>query len=349
MGNPYRDLPHTAFWKRAVAAPDPGDVDPVSPPPFRIHETDRIATAGSCFAQHIARTLKQKGFRYLETETGPVERNFGVFSARFGNLYTTRQLLQLFQRAYGLFEPADLAWRHGDRFVDPFRPQVEPDGYETVEDVLRDRDMHLAAVRRMFEDCDVFVFTLGLTEGWRSKVDGAVFPLAPGVTGRPDDMQQYEFHNFTVAEMTADLQTFIAYLRTVNRDARLVFTVSPVPLVATYEPRHVLVSTIYSKSALRVVAEEITRSTANAAYYPSYEIITGHHTRYGFFEDDLRGISNAGVDRAMLLFSQHYLHDEPAQPPMHAVAPASLHSAERKKHDADELYRVVCDEEAIET
>ena len=49
-----------------------------------------------------------------------------------------------------------------------------------IDDLLADRDHHLAMVRQMFEECDVFVFTLGLTEGWASSVDGAVYPLAPG-------------------------------------------------------------------------------------------------------------------------------------------------------------------------
>ena len=86
MVNPYKSLADTAFWRRAVSAPDPTEVDPVSAPPFKLGPTDLIATAGSCFAQHIARTLKTKGFKYLETETGPESRSFGVFSARFGNL-----------------------------------------------------------------------------------------------------------------------------------------------------------------------------------------------------------------------------------------------------------------------
>lgn len=353
--NPYKNLPDSSFWSRAVARPLPAAVDPVSTPPFYIGQNDQIATAGSCFAQHIARTLKKKGYQYLETESGPPDRGFGVFSARFGNLYTTRQLLQLFERAYGLFEPADIAWRFRDRYVDPFRPQVEPHGYPTPDDVIEDRDEHLAAVRRMFEQCSVFIFTLGLTEGWRSRKDGAVFPLAPGVAGRPDDREMYEFHNFSVAEMVSDLKAFAAHLRTINRAAKIVYTVSPVPLVATYERRHVLVSTIYSKSALRVVAEEVTRGEHNTAYFPSYEIITGHHTRYAFFEDDLRSISNSGVDRAMDLFSAHYLissSDNEREITDDCTNPRPARTRDvsniRGGDAADELYHIVCDEDALD-
>ena len=32
---------------------------------------------------------------------------YGIYSARFGNIYTARQLLQLIQRAYGEFVPVE--------------------------------------------------------------------------------------------------------------------------------------------------------------------------------------------------------------------------------------------------
>src|SRR5205807_6284661 len=114
--------------------------------------------------------------------------NFGVFPARFGNIYTVRQLLQLFQRAYGLFEPTDSEWLSIDAgHIDPFRPRIQQAGFKTVGDLRADRDNHLQAVRQMFEQCDVFIFTLGLTEGWEAMADGAVFPLAPGVVARGVD------------------------------------------------------------------------------------------------------------------------------------------------------------------
>jgi GSCFA family len=351
MSNPYKSLPDTAFWHRSVSNLAPGDVDPVSPPKFKLGLYDRIATAGSCFAQHIARALKEKGFKYLETETGPLGRGYGVFSARFGNLYTTRQLLQLFQRSYGLLHPVDEVWTLDDgRFVDPFRPQVEPGGYATAAEVIADRQTHLAAVQSMFENCDVFIFTLGLTECWRSTRDGAVFPLAPGVAGSPAAMADYEFHNFTAAETTTDLLCFIKHLRLVNPQVRLIFTVSPVPLVATYEPQHVLLSTIYSKSVLRVAAEEVVRETEMSSYYPSYEIVTGHHTRHMYFADDLRSVTNEGVDRAMSLFSRHYLSEKceaSLEESSQSVITETKTTVTNQKDD--ELYHIICDEEVLDT
>jgi hypothetical protein len=321
------------------------EVDPVVSAPFTLKREDKVATAGSCFAQHIARTLVKHGFNYYVPESGgdlPGEegqrRNYGVFSARYGNLYTTRQLVQLFDRAYGRFTPVEEAWKRSDgRLVDPFRPQIEPDGFGTIDELERSRQAHFKAVREMFENLDVFVFTLGLTECWRSRIDGAVYPLAPGVAGGDYDPARHEFTNFSAAEVTADMQAFVQRLLRVNPGARLILTVSPVPLIATYEDRHVLVSTTYSKSALRVAAEEICRHNAMCAYFPSYEIITGNYTRSEYYESDLRSVKQEGVDHVMRLFMAHYSADKSA---------ASLD--EELMRENAELAEIVCDEEAID-
>ncbi|MGH8539813.1 MAG: GSCFA domain-containing protein [Stenotrophobium sp.] len=314
-GHPYHDLPPQRFWRRAIENVRPEQVDPVLKTKFKITPANRVATAGSCFAQRISERLSSHGFNFLQTEnplagiTQPeaARRNFGAFSARFGFVYTARQLRQLMERAYGNFIPADSVWQLGDgRFVDPFRPRIEPDGFRSQEELESSRLQHLAAVRRMFETLDVFIFTLGLTEAWRNKTDGAVFPIAPGVAGGVMNFKRYEFVNFTASEVDDDLQQFMTSLAKINSAARVILTVSPVPLVATYDDKHVLASTTYSKSVLRVAAEQIAQRHSNCDYFPSYEIITGNFNRGRYFAEDLRSITQAGVDHVMRLFFGHY-------------------------------------------
>jgi len=346
MTHPYKGLPPYSNWRKSVASIHPDDVDPVVSVPFTLSPQDRIATAGSCFAQHIARNLSSSGYHYLVTEDGDPDRNYQVFPARFGNIYTPRQLVQLFQRAYGLFVPIDDVWTRQDgKYVDPFRPQVEPDGFATVESLHADRDTHLAAVRAMFDTADVFIFTLGLTEGWRSKLDGAVFPLAPGVAGSPESFDDYEYHNFDVGEMIADLRIFTRYVRTINPALRMIFTVSPVPLVATYEKKHVLVATTYSKSALRVVAEHVTRADAQSFYFPSYEIITGQHSRHRYLAEDLREVTSEGVAHVMRIFGRHFFSPSEAATASPRPRPVDVREAEQEMRSIE---AVVCDEEALD-
>lgn len=353
--HPYLSLPHKAFWNRSVAKPDIKDVDPVGIFDLRINPETKVATAGSCFAQHIARHLQKAGFNYYVVEQGhPIlsqdireKHNYGVYSARYGNIYTTRQLIQLFRRAYGTFVPVEDAWIESDGSVrDPFRPTVQPRGYISVEEMHADRRQHLAAVREMFETTDVFVFTLGLTEFWMSRQDGAVFPLCPGVEGGTFDSDKYVFHNQTVLEVVEDLTMFVEELRMVNKNVEVILTVSPVPLMATAEPgAHVLSATTYSKSVLRCAAEIMRQKYLYIHYFPSYEIIIGTYTRGCYFAKDLRGVTEEGVSHVMRLFLKHAASIEADQ----------LEETKKQEEPKDDflqqvenLVQVECDEIALD-
>lgn len=360
-GHPYKDLPDHAFWRRGVAGAVPGELDPVADVPFDFTPQARVVTAGSCFAQHIGRYLQASGCAFLVTErphplvTENAARvlNYGVFTARYGNVYTARQLRQLFQRAYGTFRPEEDVWRMGDgSLVDPFRPNIQPRGFNSEREFAADRERHFAAVREAFQTLDVFVFTLGLTEAWHSRGDGAVFPVCPGVSGGVFSAQRHEFVNFGVEDIVADMIAFIADLRAVNPRARVILTVSPVPLVATASGGHVLPATIYSKSVLRVAAETLAHKVRDVAYFPSYEIVMAGREGVPYFAADRRSVTEAGVAHVMRVFMKHYVraHDphilrrlmSSLLPTREELAPASPAEAMQA------ALQVMCDEEALD-
>jgi hypothetical protein len=355
--NPYRGLPDHAFWRQGVAAPADGVVDPVVALPFRIAPGARVAAAGSCFAQHLSRALAGFGVAPMVTEhfaaaPGQRDEGFGIFPARFGNIYTTAQLLQLFERAYGLRRPRLRAWTlPGGGVVDPFRPRVQAGGFPDLDTLEADRARHLVAVRRMFETCDVFVCTLGLTEGWVAAEDGSAVPLHPGVLGIATPPGAFRFDNAGFAACHAALTAFRDGLRSVNPTVRIMFTVSPVPLVATFEDRHVLVSTAASKAILRAVADQACRDEPRIAYFPSYEIVTGPQARGRYLADDLREVTTEGVAAVMALFARHAIDATAPPPPAPAApipaAPAALPVDARDMAAHAALAAVVCDEDAI--
>jgi hypothetical protein len=354
LRHPYVGRPDFQFWKSAPGSLDPAELDPVVDASIRIAHQDRVVTAGSCFAQHVARHLVMAGLNHHVTEPGhpmlPPEIlarfNYGVFSARYGNLYTTRQLSQLLMRAYGQFEPAEDFWDRPDgRVADPFRPQIQPEGFVSRAEARLDRGQHFAAVRRAIETMDVFVFTLGLTEAWIDRRDGAVFPLAPGVAAGRYDPELHRFQNFGCAEVIEDMDRSIAFIREKNPSVRILLTVSPVPLNATALERHVLVSTTYSKAVLRVAAEQICANWRDVEYFPSYEIITAPQTRGRYYAADSRSVLEEGVRHVMRIFFHHHTSVTPAEAPQESPAPpppVDPHLAEM-----EQIVQVLCDEEAI--
>jgi GSCFA family len=344
-----------------VAAPEPRMVDPVVSLGIKIGRETSVATAGSCFAQHIARYLRQNGFNYYVAEPGHpvlpesvrIANNYGLFSARYGNIYTARQLLQLFQRAHGLFRPEEDCWKEADDvFLDPFRPSAQPGGFISEMEMRLDREQHLASVRRMFKKLDVFIFTLGLTECWVSRSDGAVFPICPGVQGGTFDESRHAFVNETVDDVMTEMSSFLVHLARVNPTAQVVLTVSPVPLAATARrDQHVLTATTYSKSVLRVAAEMLSSRFPHVHYFPSYEIITGSFSRGAYYAEDLRNVLEDGVAHVMELFMQHAAGKSGVGQPRESAPSGALHpiGTSADHHDlAARLVEVECDEAGLD-
>ena len=318
---PYAGLGPAAFWRTGVSEQDPRSPVGLYKPRFRIDPDWAVATAGSCFAQHIARHLRKNGYNVLDVEPPPpglkgeAARALGydLYSARYGNIYHPRQLLQLIRESFGQLTPGEVVWEKDGRFFDALRPAVDPDGFATAEGVLRSRLGHLTRVKEMMKAVDLFVFTLGLTEAWVHRESGTVFPTAPGVIAGSYDPDVYELQTFTHAEVLRDLITIRAILKRVRPDSKLLLTVSPVPLAATATDQHVLVATTQSKSVLRAAAGEVCQRFDDVDYFPSYELFATPFSRGAFFEDDLRTVRPEAVETVMrVFFDQHGVGPERA-------------------------------------
>lgn len=358
--HPYVGLPNRQFWKREFQGKLPSEFDPVSPPSFRLLSTHKVVTAGSCFAQHVARYISNSGYTHYIAETcHPLvpkdvakAHNYGKFSARYGNIYTARQLLQLLQRAYGLFSPDIPTWEGKDskRIVDPFRPQIQPGGFASSAELEADRRQHFKAIRDAVEKMDVFVFTLGLTECWADRGTGAVFPIAPGVAGGQWDPARTEFLNFDEQDSIDDLTAALSFIRQRNPKVEFILTVSPVPLNATMEDRHVFVSTTWSKAVLRITAERMTRQFERCTYFPSFEIITAPRIRGQYYEEDAREVTEQGVNHVMGLFFRHFTGV--AEPHRDRAIDLSKNKESLvKDHHIEAMeskIEVLCDEESID-
>lgn len=322
MPTPYDSLEARNYWRTAVA--DHGAVSMLDlyRPKFEIGQQTRLATAGSCFAQNLRRAIKDRNYSVVDTEPAPpglgaVEAarfGFGTFSARFGNIYTVRQLRELLAEAYGAKAEVPI-WERNGRHFDALRPAVEPTGHATPSLVLLHREQHLERVRQMIDETDVFVFTLGLTEAWIDKQTGRVVPSAPGVIAGSYDADATLFVNFGPKEVADDLEAVRHLLRERKPDMRLLLTVSPVPLTATASNQHVLVATGFSKSVLRGAAGHFAHQYEDVDYFPAYEIITNCYSGVRLYEANLRSVSASGVATVMNTFFESIEGSEKNQGP----------------------------------
>jgi hypothetical protein len=309
--NPYQSLPARSFWRTAVAEPEMADIDELWTPKFELGQDDPILTAGSCFARHIGRTLLELGMNWRDAEPAPPgltaaqrsARQYGVFSFRTGNIYTAAMLRQWLGWATGAQAPGTESWVTDGRHFDPFRPSVEPDGYDSAEAMLAAREVTLAAIRAAVAAASCLIFTLGLTEAWHDRGTGVVYPVCPGTVRGTFDPERHEFGNHGFDRVRQDVLAAVDLARAVNPRLRVLLTVSPVPLTATATGGHALSANTYSKSVLRAVAGQLAVEHEHVDYFPAYELITGVPFRGAFFEANLRDVTAEGVRFVMRRFT----------------------------------------------
>jgi hypothetical protein len=310
--NPYQKLPSSSFWKKTVQN---SNLDGIYRKKFDISYADKIGTAGSCFAQEISKGLLENGYQLFDVEPFhfdvPREISsrfgYGIYSARYSNIYTSASLLQLLKESLGLLDlsPYSVWATKNQKFCDAFRPTIEPDNFATIEEVLVHRKFHLSRVRKLFSELDVFIFTMGLTEQW-CDFNNIFYPLCPGVSGGIFDSKIYKFINLSYTDIYGEMREFIEILKSINKNCKILLTVSPVPLVATASGQHVLSATIYSKSILRTVAGKLYEEFEFVDYFPSYEIAINPWLQNDYWEDNMRGVKRELVNKILTqFFDQH--------------------------------------------
>ena len=323
----YSQLPDRCFWKPSVASAT-GDqfLAEIHKPRWRISRGARIATAGSCFAQNISRFLKANTNHFIDMEPAPpglspdLHSRFGynLYSARYGNIYTSRHLLQIAKQALlGTYldesllswvqEPFNGQFFRDLKYVDALRPGISG-RYSKPAELLEDRLRHLEAVRSCLINSDVFIFTLGLIELWEDSESGLAYQTAPHALASPSANKEITLKILNFNDVIEDLESFLDLVNAHRTtDMKLILTVSPVPLTATATEMHVLQANTYSKSLLRTAAQQMALNHPNVDYFPSFEIVFNPKFIHESFLANLRSINPSRVNQIMNVFADSYL------------------------------------------
>lgn len=266
-----------------------------------IDRETRIGSAGSCFAMEIYHRLRADGFNYVVTEENEVS------SAKWGTIFNIPSFRQLIEKSFGLRELPRLLWTKetssGIEYRDPFREEIS---FPSVEAYEADYDEHTKAARQALTDVDVFVITLGLNEVWYLRSHpGVVF------SRNPWNFSPYlvERRVLSFEENLSELQRMLDVWRIYNPNLKLIVSVSPVPLMATFqEDTHVISATCYAKSMLRVVAQEFANRNEDVFYFPSFETVM--YCTENPWQEDQRHVARHAVANVMRLFEQMFVRPE---------------------------------------
>ena len=248
--------------------------------PF-IDETTTIVAFGSCFAQHISKHLNTIGFNVASRE------GKAYISSMGDGIVNTFAIRQQFEWAWEGRVPEVSLW-HGYK--------AEEFGYDEQVRI---------ATKDLFDRASVFIITLGLSEIWYDEPTGEVFWRA--VPAAQFDPQRHKFRMATHAENKANLHAIHDLIRKHRPDANIVFTVSPVPIIASFRPIGCIPASAVTKAVLRSAIDEVINECAEDQllhYFPSYEIVR-EYFHYPFQEDFRHPVSYL-LQLNMLTFERYF-------------------------------------------
>lgn len=250
-----------------------------------------IVAFGSCFAEHISQWLAKRNFNVLNQKDGA----WGdTYIARFGEgMANSHAVLQQFEWALEGKAFAETLWHDKDA---------------TFQDYNEDIRQHTKAALLA---TDLYIITLGLSEVWSHKATGDVFWRAV-----PQDVYDPKLHEFRVSthsENLENLRKIHKIIRAHNPAAKIMFTLSPVPLVATFRPISCITANAASKAILRAALDEFLNAAqpldAHLHYWPSYEIVMDVFQNR--WSDDRRHIKPQILDYIMTAFEHIWCTGKP--------------------------------------
>lgn len=250
-------------------------------PPFDAQTN--IVAFGSCFAAHISNYLEKLGF--LLGRTNAPKAYVSVMGDGIVNSHAIRQQFEW-------------AWEDRQPTVDLWH------GYD-AQSLGYDEAVRLET-KRMFDAGDAFIITLGLSEVWYDEPTGEVFWRA--VPKDHFDPSRHKFRVTSHAENTENLRAIHQLIRRHRPGAKIIMTLSPIALTATFRPIACMAADSVSKAILRAAIDEFMReaqpSDPDLYYFPSYEIAQRCFTAP--FNDDRKHVHNHVLDFNMAVFERYY-------------------------------------------
>ena len=219
-----------------------------------IGKSTQITAFGSCFAANISNWLSERNFRVLNKADESTRAYVVTMGEGMVNSFVIRQQ---FEWAWEnkVFEQA--LW-HGYK--------AEEYGYD--EEVRME-------TKRIFDETEVFILTFGLSEVWYDEPTGNVFWRT--IPKDVYDPKRHKFRLSTVEENRENIRAIYDLIRKYRPDAKIIITLSPVPLIATFRDVSCISANSVSKATLRVAVDEVMRDVKDEGhlfYWPSYELVT---------------------------------------------------------------------------
>jgi tetratricopeptide (TPR) repeat protein len=200
----------------------------------------RFFTMGSCFARNLAKSLRDRGYAAFHMEISE------YINTTFANRVFVDWL-----------SGADIDDAIRGRIVELLPPQWSK---ENTLEIIR--------------TSGVFILTLGVAPAFFDRETGDFVLPRPSALNSRVLAEKYLFRTTSVKENVDNVLYLINFIRSISPDIKIIVTVSPVPLVASFEYESAVQADCLSKSTMRLVAHEVVNNSniENILYWPSFEV-----------------------------------------------------------------------------
>ncbi len=205
-----------------------------------LNKTTRFFTMGSCFARNLSKSLSDSGYASHHME----------ISEYINTTFANRVFVDWLSNA-------DIDEAVRDRIVELLPPGAS-------------RESTLQVIKTS----DVFILTLGVAPAFFDRATGAFVLPRPSALNSRALAEKYRFRTTSVQENVDNVLHLIEFIRRISPEIRIVVTVSPVPLLASFEHESAVQADCLSKSIMRLVAHEVVNNSniPNILYWPSFEV-----------------------------------------------------------------------------
>jgi tetratricopeptide (TPR) repeat protein len=284
---------------------------PECQPSFKISKESLVFTMGSCFAREVDNALLTNGFEVVSRSSQlstAVERT-GADESLY-NKYTIQSITNEIRWALDPETPypgAPALISIGEN--NWYDPQLGGQAFSApLEKMLEFRKSYCESISKL-KTADVFIVTLGLIEAWYDKESELYLNIAPHPRAIKKHPNRFEVHVLEYEEVLNELHNLHGLVtKFCKPDLKILITVSPVPLLATFRDQDVLVANTYSKAVQRAAVEKAVRSFSNMDYFPSYEFVTLGNPNHNWTKD-YRHVSPHVVQRIMGNVMSKYTED----------------------------------------
>lgn len=214
---------------------------------------------GSCFGKYFVGYLASAGYNSWQL---PPERHslcdqdlLFALGWTFENIFV---IVQQFRSAFNEFTPQSKLWFTRDkRFFEASEERREK-------------------IRQAFRQVDVFVITLGLSEVLFDTISNE--PMWRTIPSRLYEPGRHIYRVASVEETVRAFYEFDRLIETFFPNTRVIFTLSPIPLAATFRDQSSVTANAVSKAILRSAIEQFMSADSISSkrryhYFPSYELV----------------------------------------------------------------------------